>query len=38
METDQTVYEYFSMDVYNDLHQWAQNVFEEYGCFTIIWI
>ena len=30
--------DYFSADVYNDLHQWAQNVFEEYGCFTIIWI
>ena len=28
----------YSIDVYNDLHQWAENVFEEYGCFTIIWI
>ena len=30
--------DHFSTDVYNDLHQWVQNVFEEFGCFTIIWI
>ena len=30
--------DHFSIDVYNDLHQWAEDVFEEFGCFTIIWI
>ena len=30
--------DYFSTDVYNDLRQWAQDVFEEYRCLTIIWI